>query len=271
MQLDHWGLEESPFPMAPHVDHAYPSQAYEEALNRIEYLATARRRLGVVLGESGVGKSLALRAAARRMQRKGFVVVTTSLLGTSVRELLRQVATELGTSPRDDVEMARLWRLIADRVAENRMQQTNTVLLLDDAGQAGPDAVMQIVRMAQLDSSPAARWTIVLAAQTAEAARWNESIRELVDLRIDVRPWIEEETVGYVQAALVDAGRFDPVFDDEALETLHELSSGVPRRVVRLANLALLAGAAAEMDLIDATTVQAAHDELRWPEAVAAY
>jgi type II secretory pathway predicted ATPase ExeA len=69
----------------------------------------------------------------------------------------------------------------------------------------------------------------------------------------------------------VDAGRFDPVFEDDALEALHELSAGVPRRVVRLANLALLAGAAAEMDLIDVTTVHAAHDELRWPEAVTAY
>ena len=134
-----------------------------------------------------------------------------------------------------------------------------------------PMCMMQIVRLARLDPSPAARWTIVLAAQTAEAARWNESIRELVDLRIDLNPWIEEDTVGYLQAALVDAGRFDPVFDDEALEALHELSAGVPRRVVRLANLALLAGAAAEMDLIDAATVQAAHDELRWPDTVAAY
>ena len=96
MQLDHWGLEQSPFPTALDVDHAYPSQAYDEASNRIEYLVDARRRLGVVLGESGVGKSLVLRAAARRMQRKGCVVVTTSLVGTSVRELLWQVATELG-------------------------------------------------------------------------------------------------------------------------------------------------------------------------------
>jgi general secretion pathway protein A len=271
MQLDHWGLEQSPFPTAPHVDQAYPSQGYEEALNRIEYLAGARRGLGVVLGESGVGKSLALRAAARRMQRKGYVVATTSLLGSTVRELLRYVAIDLGTSPRDDADTGRLWRLIADRVAENRLQQTNTVLLIDDAGQAGPDAMMHIVRLARLDASPAARWTVVLAAQTADAARWNESIRELVDLRIDVVPWIEEDTVGYLQAALVDAGRFDPVFEDEALEAIHELSAGVPRRVVRLANLALLAGAAAEADLIDATTVHAAHDELRWPETVTAY
>ena len=160
----------------------------------------------MVLGESGVGKSLALRAAARRMQRKGYVVVTTSLLGATVREVLRQVATGLGTTPRDDADAARLWRLIADRVTENRLQQANTVLLVDDAGQAGPDVIMQIVRLARLDVTPAARWTIVLAAATCEAARWNESIRELVDLRIDVSPWIEEDTIGYVQGGTRGCG-----------------------------------------------------------------
>ena len=101
------------------------------------------------------------------MQRKGYVVVTTSLLGATVREVLRQVATDLGTSPREDADAARLWRLIADRITENRLQQTNTVLLIDDAGQAGPDAIMQVVRLARLDSTPAARWT----------TRWRTSSR----------------------------------------------------------------------------------------------
>ena len=60
-----------------------------------------------------------------------------------------------------------------------------------------------------------------------------------------------EDTVGYVQTALVDAGRFEPLFDERALARLHELSEGVPRRVARLADGALLAGAAAGLEMID--------------------
>ena len=40
-------------------------------------------------------------------------------------------------------------------------------------------------------------------------------LRELVDLRIDLRAWVAEDTVGYVQTALVDAGRIEPLFEDE--------------------------------------------------------
>src|SRR5450432_3744072 len=123
MQLEHWGLERSPFPTAIDVDDCYPSTGHDEALNRIEYLVDARRRLGVVLGESGVGKSLALRAAARRLVRNGRAVVSVNALGLSTRELFWQIAAGLGAARSADCDAARLWRLVADRVVENRLQQ----------------------------------------------------------------------------------------------------------------------------------------------------
>ena len=144
-------------------------------------------------------------------------------------------------------------------------------MLVDDAGQAGPDLLTQFARLARLDTTPAARWTIVLAAEPAQAARWNETLRSAVDLRIELGPWMAEDTIGYVQTALVEAGRLEPVFDEDALRALHELSGGVPRQVARLADYALLAGAAARVDTIDAAMIEAAYDEIAWPAAVAAY
>jgi type II secretory pathway predicted ATPase ExeA len=269
MQLDHWQLAESPFQTALDTARFYPSAAHDEALARLEYLVDARRRLGVLLGESGVGKSLVMRLAAQRLLRKGSAVALVDAVGLGTRDFLWQLAASLGASPRDDAEVVQLWRLVADHVAENRLQGTNTVLLVDDAGQAGPDVMMQLVRLARLDPTPNARWTIVLAAEPKQAARWNDSLRELVDLRIDLGPWSESDTIGFVQSALVDAGRFDPVFDDEALVAIHELTGGVPRRVLRLADFALLAGAAAQLDTIDAASVHAAANEMSWPPAAA--
>src|SRR3990172_5966571 len=216
MKLDHWQFTESPFRTGLDTERFYPSPGHDEALARLEYLVDARRRLGVLLGEAGVGKSLLLRVAARRLARNRCAVVYLDAFGLGTRELFWQLAAGLGAAPRDTADVVQLWRLIADRVAENRLQQTNIVLMVDDAGQSGPDVVTQLVRLARLDSSPAARWTIVLAAEPHQAARWNESLRELVDLRIDLGPWSREDTIGYVQTALVDAGRFDPLFDDEA-------------------------------------------------------
>ncbi len=180
--------------------------------------------------------------------------------------------------PRDDADVPWLWRQIADRLAENRARQVDTVLLVDDAGQAGPDLITQFGRLTRLSPFPGpsperggemrCAWTIVLAAEPMQAVRWNESLRNLVDLRIDVYPWTTEDTVGYVQTALVDAGRMEPLFEEAALTTLHELSGGVPRQVARLADYALLAGAAAGVETIDSGIVEAANEEIAWPAAV---
>jgi type II secretory pathway predicted ATPase ExeA len=264
-------LERWPFCSTPGVAQFYPTAGHNEALARIEYLVDGRRRLGALLGDSGVGKSLVLRVAAAQLAKAGRAVVLVDALGASSREFLWQVACGLGTTPREDADVPWLWRQIADRVVENRVRSADTVLLVDDAGQAGPDLVTQFLRLARLEVTPAARWTIVLAAEPAQAGRWNESLRNLFDLRIDVQPWTAEDTIGYVQTALVEAGRFEPLFDNEALEALHEISGGVPRQVTRLAEYALLAGAAAGIESIGVAVVEAASDEIAWPAATAAY
>lgn len=271
LPLKHWGLERWPFSSTPGEHQFYPTAGHNEALARIEYLVGGHRRLGALLGESGVGKSLVLRVAAAQLAKQGRAVVLVDALGSSTREFLWQVACGLGTTPREDAETPWLWRQITDRVVEYRVRQVDAVLLVDDAGQAGPDLITQFLRLARLDVTPASRWTIVLAAEAAQAARWNESLRNQFDLRIDVSPWAEEDSIGYLQTALVDAGRVEPLFEDGALSLLHELADGVPRQVARLADYSLLAGAAAGLDTIDSATVASASEEIAWPSAAAAY
>jgi len=269
--LEFWGLERWPFRGSVAAGQFYPTAGHNEALARVEYLVDSRRRVGALLGESGKGKSLVLGVAAQQLARKGVAAVVVDSLGATPREVVCQIACGLQTAPREDADASWLWRQIADRVAENRMQDVATVVLIDDAGQAGPDLMTQFVRLARLDVTPAARWTMILAAEPEHAGRWPEALRKSVDLRIELAAWTPEDTVGYVQTALVEAGRMEPVFAEEALRTLHELSAGVPRQVARLADYALLAGAAAKVEMISAELIEASYDEVAWPTAAAAY
>jgi type II secretory pathway predicted ATPase ExeA len=151
-------------------------------------------------------------------------------------------------------------------VAENRLQDVSTIVVLDDAGEAGADTISQLTRLTRVDPSPACRWTLVLAAEPAQAARWSASLRESVDLRIEIEPWEAEDSIGLVQTALVGAGSAQPLFTDRALQELHELSGGLPRTVCRLAEFALLAGAATGADHVDEDLIRVASEEVTWPE-----
>ncbi len=265
LPLRYWGLEHWPFRGSSDAAQFYPSAGHNEALARIEHLVDSRLRMGALLGETGAGKTVLLCETAKRAAQRRSSVVRVDAIAISPREFLWQIAIGLGTAPRDDADTSWMWREIGDRLKENRLRQVSTVLLVDDCGQAGADVLTQIERLARIDLAPTTGWTIVLAAEPGQGARWASGVRGLVDLRIDVLPWEEDDTVGFLQTSLVDAGRFEPAFDDAALRLLHELSRGVPRQVVRVAEFALVAGAAAELELINAATIDAAYQEIAWP------
>ena len=84
----------------------------------------------------------------------------------------------------------------------------------------------------------------------------------LAELRIDLEPWQRADTEQYVKTLLSQAGRQSPVFAQPAVDRLHELAHGIPRRVSQLADLALLAGAGQNLEQIDAGVVEEVYQEL---------
>ncbi len=268
MYLEHWQLDKSPFRTTIDPERCYPSEALEESVARIDYLVQERRRVGALLGERGLGKSAALAAARRKLAEAGAAVSLIDAVGLSRRELLWQIAegVQAGPDPADDEP--RLWRRLGDQLRHHKWQGRDTLLLVDDADQLGADLMRQLVRLIRLDPEPDARWTVILATDPERLAHLDEAVLHAIDLRIDLYPWSLDDTTGYLQDALIDAGRLAPVFDEGAIARLHELASGVPRHVVRLADFALLAGAGAGVELIDEALIHQAFEEISWSPPV---
>ncbi|MGL4512142.1 MAG: ExeA family protein [Lacipirellulaceae bacterium] len=268
MYLHHWGLGASPFTAS--LVEPYPTEPLAEGAARADYLVSQRRRLGVLVGGRGMGKTTALAAIGAEQRGKGVGVAAIDAAALTSRELLWRVAEGLGASPDGADNQVRLWRRVEDRLAENRWQGRPTLLVIDDAHELGPDSLQVLTRLARLEGESTVGWTLVLAATPDGVGRLGDALLHLVDLRIDLAPWSLDDTVGYLQTALIDAGRLDPVFTDAALARLHELSHGVPRMAVRLADFALLAGASQRSSRIDAKLIDRAFAETRWAAAPAA-
>jgi type II secretory pathway predicted ATPase ExeA len=219
--------------------------------------------VALLVGMRGVGKSIAARRFAAQCRRQGRPVATVSAAGLSPRELLWQIAAQWSLGPQGADDAPALLRRLADFAAASQLHPAGGVLLLDDAEQAGPDLHAQLARLLALAGNRS--WlTLVLTASPSGVGRLGEQLLDAVDLRVDLEPWTEAETVGYVQHALVEAGCDQPVFDDEALTALYHLSDGVPRRVNRVADHALLLAAAEGHDMVNALQVETAHDALGW-------
>lgn len=260
MYQAHWGLRESPFRSSRDVRYFYESPMHDEALSRLHYLVENHRRVGLLVGPRGTGKSLLLDVFRQQLRRQGADVAEASALGTSERDLLWLLADSLRLNPQGDADTFRLWRSITDCVVELRYQRRPVVLLVDDVDRAGDDVKRLCLRLAQIDPSPDSLVTLVLSV--AEERRLGRTLLELCDLRIDLDPWDADDTAGYLSASVANAGRTDPIFDLAATQRIHALAQGIPRRVSQLAELSLVAGAGKLLTTVDEATVESAYREL---------
>ena len=68
MYTEHWGLRESPFRGSLDPRYFFNSPSHDEALARLQFLVDNQRRLGLMLGAAGSGKSLLLEVFSRRLR-----------------------------------------------------------------------------------------------------------------------------------------------------------------------------------------------------------
>ena len=260
MYQRYWGLAQSPFQTPQAQQQLAASLPLREAQARVEFVVARGWPLALVVGPPGSGKSALLAHCARQAARQGLWVASLSCAGASEAELLSLI-TEALKLPEDSDHgrPAPGWLDLVRRLRELELESARALLLLDDLDEAQPDAARLAARLVAM---PACACTLVVSARPDALSRLPERLLEHVWLRIDLAPLSRDETARYVQAALAAAGRPEVVFRDDALRRLHELSGGWPRKIDRLAELALVAGASQQLSQIDADTIDAVHQEL---------
>ncbi len=252
--------QSQPSPAAPYL---YASETHNEAFARLHFLVQQQRRLGLLLGEHGSGKSLLLDKFAGELRRHRSCVVRLGLVGLDEWEFVWELSAQLGHCPSDSEPLHRLWRRLTDGLIENRYQQLSTVVLLDDADQANGDVQIAIQRLVQCNPDADARLTVVLSADRRTVERLGGRLLDLAELRIDLDRWEPADTAGYLSGRTSQAAAGSSIpFAVDAQARLHELCDGLPRHVSQLTDLALLAGQGGHLDVIDTKTVEAVYQEL---------
>lgn len=257
MYQAYWGLARTPFAGADGRAALSASPVHAEALARLDFLRESGARFGLLLGPPGSGKSLVLTEFADRAARNGVLVASTSAAIPAQDSLLDCLTAGWQLAPAAAGPLD--WQAVADRLDELRLENLAAVLLLDDLDRATPAVLAAVEWLVGLPAMPV---TVVATARLATAAKIGRPLLEQAALRIDLTPWNEREIADYLTTSLTNAGRLQPAFNEAATRRLYELSAGVPRKVNRLAQLALVAGAGQNLTQIDAQTVEAVEEEL---------
>lgn len=233
----------------------------EEALARLHFLADRGRKLGLLRGMAGVGKTSLLRQFMAERRRLSDDVALLDLTGADGRDLLSQLAHRFDRRRTSDLSRIVLWRAIADRIWANHLQRVPTIILLDNLNLATEEASSIVLRLLQLDECAQAKVTVILSVDAHGKTRLDRRLLERIDLTMQLQPWSEEEVADYLLHQVVRQERGFPAPTHDAAQRLHELTGGVPRLVTRLVELALLATRTLEHDSLDAETVELVSQE----------
>lgn len=261
-ETSNWNWNDAPFSTKLDSRRFYPGISQEESLSRFHFLVDNHRRLGVLMGASGCGKSMVLEVAAKQFRQQNRQVILQSVKSVQGDEFLWKLAAGLGTNPSIDAPPRMLWRDIDDVVAANRYQRIGTVFLFDDVEEAEADVLASIERLVQSDASDDSRLTVICASDSARVHLLGARLRELCDLRVELDPWNGEEVEQFVRSSLTSAACSPGLFTDDSIRRMTELTEGIPRRLQQLAQLSLVAAAAQDLQEIDESTLEAVHREL---------
>lgn len=259
---DAFGLESHPFDGSLEPSGFHVGGPQREAIARIEWLLESRQRFGLVTGESGLGKSHLAATAARRLGALSAETVLLPLRGLGDDDWLPMLLDRLPLEPESRDESIRPWQKLDDRLRENVLMERPTAIILDDFDLAPADCLEGIARLVTSPESRHAGLLVLATSRPEGVARMPRDLIARAGVRVELLPWEEPDVAGFLSASVTRAGGERQLFQETAVGTLTRLAGGVPRVVVQLAGLALVATAGEGLDTVDSATVEKAWREL---------
>jgi len=259
-----FGFTRTPFgrDLAPGMLHRHTSHG--EAVARIGWCIT-EHRIGVITGEVGAGKTVAVRAALSALDPTRHTIIYLPNPTVGVRGIHHQIVTALGARPL--THHATLVPQTVDALAVEQAERGRTpVLVIDEAHLLDHDQLESIRMLTNHDMDSTSPFACLLVGQPTLRRRMKLGVLAALDQRIGLRyampPMTPEETSSYLRHHVGLAGRSDTLFSDDAAALIHQTSRGYPRAVNNLALQALVAAFAADKAIVDESSTRAAVAEV---------
>jgi type II secretory pathway predicted ATPase ExeA len=268
MSLDklcsYFGFTRTPFrkDLAPAMLHRHAGHA--EAVARIRW-CISETAIGVITGEVGAGKTVALRAALADVDASRHTVIYLPNPAIGSRGLYSAIVSGLGGVPR--FHTSSLIAQTMDHLAAEKHERGRAVIVAVDEAHllsAGQLEELRLLTNCEMDS--VAPFTALLLGQPTLRRRIKLGAFAALDQRIALRyaipPMTEPETRDYLTHHVKLVGRSDALFSDDAAALIHQTGRGLPRAVNNIALQALVATFATNKTMVDESAARAAVAEV---------
>ena len=268
MYASYFGLQQEPFSIAPDPRLLFMSERHREALAHLLYGVGGGGGFVLLTGEIGTGKTTICQLFLEQVPANCNVAYIFNPKLT-VTELLQSVCDEFhiaAPAQRAATVKDHLDPLNAFLLREHAAGRNN-VLIIDEAQNLSAEVLEQLRLLTNLETRERKLLQIVLIGQPELRAMLAQPQLEQLAQRVIARYHLEAlgaaETAQYVQHRLEVAGLTQPLpFERRALERIHQVTGGVPRRINLLCDRALLGAFAGGRAQVDRAIVDKAASEV---------
>jgi general secretion pathway protein A len=265
MFLKYFGLREQPFGVTPDPRFLYLSAPHREALASLFYGIEAGRGFLALIAQPGMGKTTLLFHLLEKFRssaRTAFLFQTQC----NSREFMRFLLAELGYEG-DTQDFVRMHEEFNKRLLQEARAGNRFIVVIDEAQNLEP-SVLETVRLLSDFETPRAKLMQIILAGQPELAHKLASpglsqLRQRVSLLNRLEPLSSWELKNYIEHRLRIAGYSgDPLFTDDAIALIGQVSEGIPRNINNLCFNGLTLACALRQKVVDLAAMQEVQADL---------
>ena len=260
-------MTDSAFQSHLDVESYVDTPVHDEAYSRMMFVVEQRRRIGLLSGAAGCGKSMVLRIMARDLARQQHRVIPMDATGLDSSEFVWELAARLQLCPAAYSRDHLLWRSLEDELQGHDLGRRPIAVLLDNLSPMHQcDSALH--RLLSLQEQLRGWLTIIIAARDVDVEIAGRSVLSICELQSSIEP-LDLASISYYVATIAARDRTSQIrFDADAVRRLHSQTGGIPRLVNRACDFARMLAIDSSKDRVDVKMINVATQQISFAELV---
>jgi len=264
MYQQHFGLKHAP--LGKQIPELWDDGALSTLNDRFQWLLESPG-VGLLTGEPGVGKTVALRQLTQRLNPHRHQVIYLAETDFGRLDLYRGLALALGLEPA--YRRAQLWRDIKARIHELAdAKQILPVWIIDEAQNLPVEFFKDLPAFLNFAFDSRDLMTVWLVGHASLAMTLDRApyaaLASRIQARVHLDPIIERERfAALIEHALKSAGCSHTLLADPGMELLRQGAGGLPRHAGRILKAAMQMAVPKGLNHLPDELIQLAIEELR--------